>query len=450
MTPVNKNFVDEVKHFVNNHVTLCVLTLGLAIPVYSIGNLLSRAVSWIKEALGTTKKTHDEGLKAITSKTDSVASEPVDPSVSPVELKDRSLVSIPNSDPLKTTAADILNIKAEKCFPVVNSKEGSEPGFFVDVLNARGYTINGIKIEIPEASVPVLVSFQEELTFDQQLLAMKDPTSKGPLKFSFVDQSTEEAINVRNSHFKIALNFANEYSPGGGPGFFMHAETGQFFYQGPSARAQEESMSQRSDLMTSLTKLPHVVEVDTEGHARSYYTTKADPTIQRPFNSTREAYVSDNHLFAVQNGTDFYNSKYLEDGPQQVSFVTSAARYYRDEVVSDFGTDSPVYIDALCRIRTHLLAAATRASQAKKSSPDQKTELILGAFGCGAFIPMEGGDEYRKMIAGIYNSLVPKLEGIIDLVTYAVPTFGITDAENPAVINNTIFKANLIVRKDEL
>jgi hypothetical protein len=56
MTAVRNSFFSEVKSFANEHKVLCVLTLGLAVVGYAVGNLIGRTVSWIKEGRGTTGK----------------------------------------------------------------------------------------------------------------------------------------------------------------------------------------------------------------------------------------------------------------------------------------------------------------------------------------------------------------------------------------------------------
>jgi len=57
MPSVTGSFVNDVSTFVSNYKTLCVMTLGLAIAAYSVGNLAGRAIAWISESIGTTKKT---------------------------------------------------------------------------------------------------------------------------------------------------------------------------------------------------------------------------------------------------------------------------------------------------------------------------------------------------------------------------------------------------------
>lgn len=61
----NQGLLHETVCFMRNHKVLCVLSIGLAIPVYMIGNLCGRAVVWIREALGTAEKTHHVGSKSL-------------------------------------------------------------------------------------------------------------------------------------------------------------------------------------------------------------------------------------------------------------------------------------------------------------------------------------------------------------------------------------------------
>ena len=56
MTSVNHNFFTEVRAFASNHKVLCCTTFGVALALYSLGNLAGRVVSWISESMGTTKK----------------------------------------------------------------------------------------------------------------------------------------------------------------------------------------------------------------------------------------------------------------------------------------------------------------------------------------------------------------------------------------------------------
>lgn len=62
---INLNFFTEVQSFISDHTTLCVLTLGLAIVGYSIGNLAGRAVVWFHECFGTAKKASDVAQKIL-------------------------------------------------------------------------------------------------------------------------------------------------------------------------------------------------------------------------------------------------------------------------------------------------------------------------------------------------------------------------------------------------
>lgn len=312
-------------------------------------------------------------------------------------------------------------------------KDELKPDFFIEVLNKKGYSINGKKIRIPAAKKPrKFLRLDADLKKNiKHLKAMYNIKNTKKIRFQFKDKSTEEAIN-ESIGFKIALNFANEHHIGGGPGFHRDESTGLFVYDSCSAKAQEESLSQRSDLMASLMQLPHTLKADFgTNFKRSYYKEK--------FDSTKMAYISLNSLFGVQKGSDFYQSSYLKT-PQAVAFITSAANCYGSASNVDCKVGSEVYKDASQRIESHLLAAASQAGLFRRQKPKKQIELVLGAFGCGAFAPKGNPDQYRKMIANIYKKLLPKFEGFFDVVTFAVPTFGSNNPSNAAVANYRVFK----------
>lgn len=335
-------------------------------------------------------------------------------------------------DPHPTHAERIQTLHL---YPEVNDI----PGFFVDVLNKGGYLTGGKTITIPPAGKPREFSTQK-MGFQENLKLLKTTYSiddKIEMGFQFKDRSTEEAIH-ESLGYRIALNFANEHHIGGGPGFHRE-KTGLLVYDSPSARAQEESLCQRSDLMASLTQLPHTLKADPgTNFIRSYYAVK--------FDSRSTAYISMNSLFAVQEASGFYASHYLEE-PKSVAFITSAAKIYAHTHQLDCTVNSDAYQDARQRIETHLLAAASQAAVFKKENSNQRVELILGAFGCGAFAPTGNPDEYRKMIANLYKELLPEFQGFFDVVTFAVPTFGNHNPLNPAVANHRIFKDVLEISK---
>lgn len=362
--------------------------------------------------------------------------------------KDQSLKITPQL-PTNTTNLKVQETFQEKIIPPLSKKEDTKPlkhypdtkkaftkGFFVEVLNENGYSINGKNIKVPSAGKPQKFSI-ENRTFKECLDTLKNVNkieNHSKLNLIFKDLSTEQAI-AESSAFTIALNFANEQVAGGGPGFHKDKNTKLFVYDAPSARAQEESLCQRSNLLASLTQLPHTAKADKGTHfIRSHY--------DEVFDSRTMAYASSNHLFATQNPQNFYFSNYLEK-PKAVVFITSAAKYHYDTNNSDYSKNTAIYKDAKQRIETHLLAAAASAGAFKKDNPDQPVELILGAFGCGAFAPRLNPDDYRKMIATIYKELLPEFHGFFDRVTFAVPTFGSFDKKNSAVANHDIFKSVL-------
>lgn len=319
--------------------------------------------------------------------------------------------------------------------------------YFVQALNDGKYTIDGVEVQIPAASKPIKVTRYHAVPLECKIEKLKEDIPsfvETPAKFVYEDKSTEEAINVRNGMAKLALNFANEHHAGGGPGFHKDSETGLFVYDCDSAMAQEESLSQRTTIMASLTQLPHVTEKDKgkgKKMVRSYYTDAPGSNKKVGFDSRDVAYISDNHLFGVQHNNQMYGSAYVNE-PQAVTFITSAAAYYGGLDIIDCSVGSIVYNDAKQRIEAHLYASAVKAAELKKKDPNASVELILGAFGCGAFVPKDvaSANEYRAMIATIYKDLLPKFDGFFDQVTFAVPTLGKTDKNHKNVLNYEIFK----------
>ena len=51
------SLLNEIKSFAQTHKVLCVLTLGLAVAAFSLGKLAGRAITWLSQCYGTTKKT---------------------------------------------------------------------------------------------------------------------------------------------------------------------------------------------------------------------------------------------------------------------------------------------------------------------------------------------------------------------------------------------------------
>lgn len=117
------NFFTETATFINNHKTLCALTLGLAAVVYALGNLAGRSVSWFKEYFGTAKKTDD------------VAQEKLP------RFSQPSLIIPPKTEePLNRSSTSSITQKSEE------HPENPKIEAFVEVLkNAKGIEIRGTK-----------------------------------------------------------------------------------------------------------------------------------------------------------------------------------------------------------------------------------------------------------------------------------------------------------------
>lgn len=331
-------------------------------------------------------------------------------------------------DPSKSAAAE------EIILPDSSSKEVD---LFVNVLNAEGYIYKGKAVKIPAPSKPEKIEMVAD--YETKIAELKELMgNKAKPTYQVLDLSTEDAIAVNDGYAKIAINFANEHHAGGGPGIHLDPISEKIVYDCNSAKAQEESLCQHSDLMVSLTKLPHFLKKDLGSQmVRSFY--------KEPFDSRKMAYISHNHLFALRGAT-FYESEYLEH-PMPVCFVTTAAPILHGKNVLP---EDQYVQDVRLRIKTHLWASAQAALELNQVEPGAAhpylntpltppNKLILGAFGCGAFAPTNA-KEYAKIVAGLYMEELKKYEGIFDEVIFAVPTFGSTNPNNPAYRNYLAFK----------
>jgi len=305
----------------------------------------------------------------------------------------------------------------------------------VDILNQRGYRLNGKIVKLREPMIPKKIERNLTVSFETEVSSLKAQwvgfVEKTP-KVHIKDATTDQAINDGEQH-KIALNFANEHHAGGGPGIYKDPASNQIIWEGTaSAQAQEEALVNKTDLYSSLTLLPTTPEKrDGDTMVRNYYENGG-------FDSKTTVYTSDNQLFGIQAG-DFYTTQFLEI-PRDVSFVTSAAHHYGSHINVDVDENSMVYKDATERIRTHLYAAAKKAVEMKKQDASKQVELILGAFGCGAFAP-SNAEEYAKMIAEIYQKELSQFNGFFDEITFAIPKMGRIDPEDSFVRNYNAFNS---------
>ena len=313
---------------------------------------------------------------------------------------------------------------------------------YVEILNNMSY-INSSKqpITIPAGGAPT----KYERTGKRSLKTLRQsyPVNKNsPMTMQFKDLTSEQAIAESKTDLCIALVFANSEHVGGGSGFHRNPNydpntpnSKLYIYDHPPARAQEESIAVRSTLLDSLFQVPHSIDPHFGG---CFY--------NEPLDSTKMAYVSDNHLFGTPapcSPTSRFEDSILLPAPKAVTFVTSAAKQHQGKI--NCCKNSPAYNNAGFRIGTHLLAAADRAGKLKQTNPGQTVEIVLGAFGCGVFAP-DNATQYSYMIAGIYAELLPRFAGFFDVVTFAVPTFGgmanpkNANMNNPSVANHVIFK----------
>ena len=198
------------------------------------------------------------------------------------------------------------------------------------------------------------------------------------------------------------MNFANENHCGGRPGYQYRGGRFAVHRSNDRAGAQEENLFEKTDLACSLMK-----------HKDQLY----------PFDSKQQVHVSDNTLFATDKPDPTGQGSASSDktsravDPVPVTFVTSAAKNYRGGV-APHGTWQQ---DMRQRIDLQLQAAAKEAEKAHANG--QKSHVVLGAFGCGAFAPSHPPD-FAKQVAEIYEDLLTdKYDGVFDEVEFALPTF---------------------------
>jgi|GEM_PF-2374129 len=106
MTSIKNSFYKDLDSFVNNNKALCILTLGLAIAVYSLGNLANRGVAWIIESIGTTKKTDIATQKTFNNMQNGRSPED---SANPIQKPQRSFRLTVQGNPANTKTNNIFN-----------------------------------------------------------------------------------------------------------------------------------------------------------------------------------------------------------------------------------------------------------------------------------------------------------------------------------------------------
>lgn len=210
-----------------------------------------------------------------------------------------------------------------------------------------------------------------------------------------------EVVNARrDGYHPTVLNFANEHDRGGNPGYQFDGN--QYVLSGrPRSGAQEENLWEKSDLGIGLSEVADY-----------------------PFHSCQRAYVTENTLFAVDDPANPKQSQFLP-APIPMSVVTSAAIDFHHPQPGHRGPrvyDERSKNEMRTIIRTHLKAAAFAAVR-DRSQTGLPQELILGAFGCGAFAPKDHSG-YARLIAETYKELLrTEFANIWDRVVFALPQF---------------------------
>jgi uncharacterized protein (TIGR02452 family) len=423
---------------------LSLITIGLLPVAVGLSRILKKTYVWFtnsRELSPVANKVNDIGQTQIgktrreqPAKEQRMRREAANKSGSTKKNKKQSETSekiAASSPPGKSDESDRLCLSTK-------SIKWDEDFVHVNILNNQGYTIDGEPVHLGAPSKPEKIdrdSNESDETFTTTLSMLRDqlpPYIPEDSIFKIKDMTTDQAI-ITGDQLKIALNFANERMVGGGSGIYKDMTIGKIIWSEVlSAEAQEESLISKSDLFSSLTLLDITAESrNGDKRIRNYY--KNDG-----FNSKNTAYVSDNQLFGVQVGPDFYKTQFLKN-PRSVSFVTSAAADYNHLKSIPVDKNSEAYKDATDRIRTHLYAAAKKAVELKNANQGSRVELILGAFGCGAFAPTGNPKEYANMIAQIYKKELTLFEDFFNDITFAIPRLGKTDPKSPFVRNYDVF-----------
>lgn len=401
--------------------------------VKRIGQLLGHAVKQILQAVGIVAKTdkvaHEVIIKPASAQVTSAPSAKVlSPAIGTTPMLAPNFESAKGDDGASLGYSKSVNWQADRA-PTA-------------IINSKKYSVGGFEVQIDKGSKPEKFEATEGRSFEEEVKDLQDnlrvlPKGKQTEKtvVEIKEATTDEAIYAARDRSLIALNFANEHHAGGDPGMCLDSN-GRFQVTAEPAKAQEEALSNQSNLLSSLVQL---------GTTTGKYGN--DPRIRNkynePFDSKTTVYVSNNQLFAIRakkpdGNYDFFQSHFLKS-PVEVSFVTSAGAFYRGKSIA-VSKESDAYKDAEARIKTHLLASAHKAMAMRMEQPNKPVELVLGAFGCGAFAPTNA-DEYAKMIAAIYKELLPQFNGIFDKVTFAIPTnLGAnTDANKKTTANYNAF-----------
>jgi uncharacterized protein (TIGR02452 family) len=261
-------------------------------------------------------------------------------------------------------------------------------GVFEDTMTAlrNGYVVRGE----PRRIEPNAIQQMKEKTkiFRTSEIPL-DPTKKGKFQttYSVVNQDSLQAAKPLAQEGKrpLVLNLANAQSPGGG---VRHG-----------SRAQEEDLSRCSDLCLSL--FPE------ENH------TLAAQLHSNKYHIPETGAILTPGVTVFRDGTNGYC---LLDEPYQVDILSSAAYNLKEGhwggpkgQIGPGGKPSTARYSfeegTKMKLRAQLAIAAERGY----------TNLVLGAFGCGAF----GGNP--QQIAAWYKELLDgEFKGVFESVTFAV------------------------------
>ncbi len=417
--PIQPTFHDEeVNNSTEPQPASQSLSWGIIMGVGSIlGSILSFPYAIITSSIHQTVQ--DDSIAVPAQQSLKTQSE----NLTPVQ---NQLIIPSNAKPVKIATNDI---NQENHPLIITGKSVNWRNTFIHVriLNELTYVLNEKTITLRPPTFPEKVERNLAIDYKDLIADVKKLVEVFPKKetmeIQLKDLTTDQAIAEASGHI-IALNFANERQIGGGPNIYRDNQSGKIVWGGGgSALAQEEALVSKSDLYSSLSLLPSTPKM-AGSMIRSHY--------NDPFDSKIMAYVSDNQLFGIQGDEGFFSTIFL-DKPIDVSFITSAAKYFGNSVMADTAEGSVDYTDAEARIGTHVYAIAKKAALMRIKDPEKRITLVLGAFGCGAFAP-SNAEKHATMTATIIKKKLTHLIGFADEVILAIPKKALNNS--PVAVRN--------------
>ena len=228
-----------------------------------------------------------------------------------------------------------------------------------------------------------------------------------------IDKTTQDAVVTSDQDVKIALNFANEHDLLGNPNLYYDWTaqgdgTVKNYREGGPAKAQEEMITLVSDLTLTHRFLIDREKQRTKENIRRFLTYS--------FTKNGLVYLTENIMFGTQKS--LRSKLELIETPVAFTMITAAALIPKEAQLAE------AYTDMAKRIYLVLKAAQYKVSTVANN---KTVELILGAFGCGAFISgFADKNAYANKIASLFKKALekPEFQNLADVISFAIPTRG--------------------------